>query len=116
MDKKRKLKIITILIIVIHIFYLIQFSGYLIRQTWLVREGGEIYYLSQSLHNYKLSKVSNVLFPKESSSKIISSVDYSNSLLSKATNITLIYRIIQFIQIAIIVILIVRLKNCKEKN
>lgn len=116
MDKKSKLKILTILIIVIHITYLIQFSGYLIRQTWLVREGGEIYYLSQSLHHYKLSKVSNILFPKETSSEIISSVDYSDRLLSKSTDITLIYRIIQFIQIAIVVILIVRLKNCKEKN
>lgn len=113
MNKKKKLAIITILIIVIHIFYLIRYGEYLIRQTWLVRDDGATYYLSQSLHKYRLSKVNNILFPKEISYEIISNADYSSRLLAKAINVTLIYRTIQFIQIIIIVILLVKLKRYK---
>ncbi len=114
MNKKKKLAIITILIIVIHIFYLIRYGEYLIRQTWLVRDDGATYYLSQSLHKYRLSKVNNILFPKEISYEIIPNADYSSRLLAKAINVTLIYRTIQLFQIIIIVVLIVRLKNYKE--
>lgn len=116
MNKKLILKILLFLLVIMHIVYIIKFGTYIIKQTWYVRQNGEKYYLSSSFDDYKLTKISNSIFPEELSFKTINSSDYIDNLKSKSIDITLIYRIMLFIQIGIIVILIVIIKTVHKKS
>lgn len=111
MNKKAKLKISIILLFIITIFFITNFGRYLICETWSLKQNGDTYYLTHSLHNYKLSKMSKSLIPKEVSSELVTSPDKVNNLQSETTNVTFIFWIILLIQIIIIIILIFKLKK-----
>ena len=116
MNKKLILRISIIILIIIIIAFIINFCRYLINKTWSLKQNGDTYYLTQSLHHYRLSKMSNTIIPKELSSELIKGPDYIDNLKAKATNITLVYRIILFVQIVIIIVLIINLKRLKNIN
>ncbi len=117
MNKKFNLKKVIIILIFINIIYLVIFGVHLIRQTWLVKQNGNTYYLTQSLHNYKLSKISNIIIPIEISSETFDVLsDYINNLKAKAINITSIYRIIEIIQLIIILVLVIYFKTLENTN
>lgn len=111
MNTKRILKIATIILFIVLISYIVLFGRYLISETFSIKKGGSTFYLTQSLHHYKLSEMSNDIIPKEISTETIKGPDYINNLKAGATNISLYYRIFLFIQIVIIIILIIKLKN-----
>ena len=111
MNIKSILKIAIISLFIIFIAYIIIFSKYLICETWSIKQNGNTYYLTQSLHHYKLSKMSNDIIPKELSIETIKGEDYINNLMKNATNITTSYWVFLVIQIIIIIALIIKLKN-----
>lgn len=116
MDKKLILRIAIIALIIITIAFIINSDRYLINETWSLKQDGDTYYLTQSLHNYRLSKMSNTIILKELSSELVKGPDYINNLKAKAINITLIYRIILCVQIMIIIVLFINLKRLKNTN
>lgn len=114
MDKRSNLKKAIIILIIINIIYLVLFNGQLIRQTWLVKDNGSTYYLTQTLHNYKLCKINNSIIPIEISTELINSPDYINSLKEKSIDISLVYRIIEIIQVVIIIVVVVNFKTTEK--
>lgn len=114
MSKKLNLKKLIIILVIINLLYIVLFNGFLIRETWLIKQNGSFYCLSQSLHNYILTKISNPIIPIEISHEFVSSHDYINNLKENAINLSLIYRLIELIQIVVIIVLIVDYKTFKE--
>ncbi|MCI8344563.1 MAG: hypothetical protein HFJ42_01035 [Clostridia bacterium] len=111
MNTKKGLKIATIILFIVLIAYIILFGRYLISETFSIKKSGSTFYLTQSLHHYKLSKMSNDIIPKEISTETIKGPDYINNLKANAINISLYYRIFLLVQIVIIIVLIIKLKN-----
>ncbi len=116
MNKKTILIISIIILFITTIFFIVNFGRYLICETWSLKQNGDTYYLTPSVHKYRLSKMSKDLIPKEVSYELIKSPDQINNLKSKATNITIMFRIILFIQIILIIKLIFNLKKLKNTN
>ena len=116
MNKKLILKLSIILLFVITILFIIKFGRHLICETWSLKQEGYTYYLTPSLHNYRLSKMSNDLIPKEVSTEIIKSPDQIMNLKAKATNITSIFWIILIIQIVLIIMLSIKVKKIKDEK
>ena len=116
MNKKTILKISIILLFITTIFFIINYGRYLICETWSLKQNGDTYYLTQSLHNYRLSKMSTGLIPKEVSSELVTSPDRIMNLQARATNVTFTFWIILLIQIIVIIILIFNLKTLKNTN
>ncbi len=111
MSKKLTIKKLIIILVIINILYILLFNGFLICETWLVRQNGSFYCLSQSLDDYILAKVNNPIFPIEISHEFVNSPDYVNNLMEKAINLSLIYRILELVQVIIIIVLIVDYKT-----
>lgn len=116
MNKKLTLKIVIIILLIVNITFIVNFWRYLIFETWSLKQNGSMYYLTQSLHNYRLSKMSNTIIPKEVSYETIKGADYINNLKTEAINITLVFRILLFVQIVVIIVLIIYLKKLKNTN
>lgn len=116
MSKKSNLKMLIIILVIINIIYIIMFNGFLIRETWLIRKNGSFYCLSQSLDDYKISKIKHIMIPVEVSSELINSSDYINNLKENAINLTLIFAVVELIQVIIIIVLIVDYKTQKDIN
>ena len=116
MNKKIILRIIIIVLIIIHLLTIYNFGFNLIRNVRLVRENGKTYFLYSSGHNSTLSEINNVLFPKELSHEVISSPDYIEKLKNNSIDITLIYRIIQFSELALIILLIIYYKKENKEH
>lgn len=109
MNTKKGLKIAIVISFIVLIGYIILFGRYLIIETFSIRKGGNTYYLTQSLHHYKLSKMSNDIIPREISTETITSPDYVDNLKSNAKNVSIYYWIFLIVQILVIIILIVQI-------
>lgn len=116
MNTKKGLKIAIVISFMILIGYIILFGRYLIIETLLIRKGGNTYYLTQSLHHYKLSKMSNDIIPREISTETIKNPDYIDSLKSNAKNVSIYYWVFLIVQIIVIIVLIIKLKNITKQN
>lgn len=116
MNTKKGLKIAIIILFVVLISYILLFGRYLIIETFSIRKGGSTYYLTQSLHNYKLSKMSNDIIPRELSTETIKSPDYIDNLKSSAKNVSTYYRVFLIVQSAVIIVLMIKLKNVTKQN
>lgn len=116
MHTKRILKIATVILFIVLISYIVLFGRYLIIETFSIRKGGNTYYLTQSLHHYKLSKMSNDIIPREISTETIKSPDYIDNLKSSAKNVSIYYWVFLIVQIVIIIVLIIKLKNVNNQD
>lgn len=116
MNKKLLLKITIIVLIIIHLLTIYHFGFDLIRGVRLVKENGKMYFLYPSGNDCKLYEIDNVLFPKKLSYKFINSPDYIEKLNKNSINISSIYRIIQFSELTLIVVLIIYYKKIKEQK
>ena len=114
MNKKIILKITIIVLIIIHLLTINHFGFNLIRNVRLVKENGKMYFLYPAGNDCTLREIDNVLFPKELSYEYINNSDYIEELKKNSINISSIYRIIQFSELALIVLLIIYYK--KEDN
>ncbi len=116
MNTKKGLKIAIIILFIVLISYILLFGRYLIIETFSIRKGGSTYYLTQSLHHYKLSKMSNGIIPREISTETIKSTDYIDNLKSNAKNVSIYYWIFLLIQIVVIVVLFIKINTVNSQN
>ena len=114
MNKKKILKITIVVLIIIHLLTIYHFGFDLIRDVSLIKENGKMYFLYPTGNDCQLCEIDNVFFPKELSCKFINSPDYIEELKKNSINISSIYRIIQFSELTLIVVLIIYYK--KEDN
>lgn len=106
MNTKKSLKIAIIISFIVLIGYIVLFGRYLLVETFSIRKGGNTYYLTHSLHHYKLSKMSNDIIPRELSTETIKSPDYIDNLKSNAKNVSIYYWVFLIVQIVVIIVLI----------